>query len=360
MKCLNDYIVNVDNLKDNAENIKYLVGANTKFCAVVKANAYGLGVTTICRALKGIADFFACACFKESLDIRLIDKSTPVLILGYTEVGNLDIVSRQHISISVGSLEYLQDIVASVRSEVRIHLQVNTGLNRFGFKSLSSFKKALDIIDKNKNLVLEGVYSHFATKEQDKEFMAKQYMRFLQFKKVVKDNGVIFHLANSYGTISSSRYRFDMVRCGFLLYGYTENKIGNRPVLAIKSRLINILNVVKGQTVGYDRTYIAEKNMRVGVVSIGYADGIGRGISNNFDFVVNGKRCPIVGLVCMDVCMIDLGKCGAKLGDEVLILGRDRNNSISIYDYARTLKTSPYEILCAFKYNRMNYIVKNK
>ena len=94
MKCLSDFIVDVGNLKDNAENIKYLIGDRVKFCAVVKANAYGLGVTTVCRALKGIADFFACACFKEALDIRVIDKSTPVLILGDTEVGNLDIVYR--------------------------------------------------------------------------------------------------------------------------------------------------------------------------------------------------------------------------------------------------------------------------
>jgi alanine racemase len=118
--------------------------------------------------------------------------------------------------------------------------------------------------------------------------------------------------------------------------------------------------VSKGQTIGYDRTYTAKKNMKVGVVALGYADGVCRGLSNKFEFIVNGKKCPIVGLICMDVCMVDLENSGAKVGSEVLILGKDKNNNISLQEYAMALKTSPYEVLCAFKHNRMNYIVKNK
>lgn len=358
MGCYNDYIVNIDVLKQNALNIKNRIGLNKKFCAVVKANAYGVGLYTVCKALYGIADFFACACLKEAMSIRVFDKSTKILILSPIDAKQLELIVNNNISISVGTLEQLTEINSVVSRKVNIHLQINTGLNRFGFRNITDFTKALKIISKNDNLNLEGVYSHFATKQNDIEFMNRQYLRFLQFKKYISDKNIIFHLANSYGTIKSDKYHFDMVRNGFLLYGFTSNDINNKPVINIHSKVINILNAKKGDTIGYDRTYKVTKNTQIAVIPVGYADGLSRKLSNNFKVIINNKKYPIVGMICMDVFMVDIGKDNVKIGDKVILLGKSKNEKISLTDYSNNLNTSPYEILCNFNYKRMNYIIK--
>ncbi|MGN0961540.1 MAG: alanine racemase, partial [Christensenellales bacterium] len=249
MKCFNNFIVNTDNLKNNARNIKEYIGDNCKFCAVVKANAYGIGLETACKALFGIADFFACACLKEALSIRVFDKETPILILGRISKEDYKIISDNNISISVGELDSLENLSKLINSRINIHLQVNTGLNRFGFRNLNEFKKALKIISDNKLINLEGVYSHFATKKNDITFINKQFLRFLQFKKKVTKKDVIFHIANSYATIHSNKYHLNMVRNGFLLYGNINNKVGNLPILSITSQIISTIQVKKGDTI---------------------------------------------------------------------------------------------------------------
>lgn len=358
MKSFSDYIVNVRQLRINVDNIKSTIGKCVKFCAVVKANAYGVGLETICKSISNKIDFFAVACIKEALQIREFDKQTKILILGFVDKESLKLCSENNISISVSNLNQLKEC-SELQEKIAIHLQINTGLNRFGYRSVAEFKKTLQFINKNTNIVLEGVYSHLATKSNDIFFMRKQLFRFIQFKSLIKTRGVIFHIANSYATICDEVFRFNMVRNGFLLYGGMENDIGNLPVLTIKSKIINIFTAKKGDTVGYDRTFKVTKNITIGIVPIGYADGFDRRLSNNFYVLINGKRCKVVGLVCMDVFMVDLTNIKSKLYDEVVILGKQKDLQITLQDYANVLNTSPYEILLKFNYKRMNYIVKN-
>ena len=360
MKCFNDYVVNVKVLKDNANNIKDKIGKDKKFCAVVKANAYGVGLQTVCKALTGIADFFACACVKEALCIRTFDKTTPIIILGYIDNCDFKIASNNNISISIGSLEQIKELDSLAKEKIKIHLQVNTGLNRFGFRSISNFKQALKIIENNENIILEGVYTHLATKQNDIAFMNKQLYQFLQYKNFIKEKNVLFHIANSYGIINSNKFHLDMVRAGFLLYGYTENSIGNKPVVSIKSHIISIHSVKKGDTIGYDRTYKCKSATRIAVVPIGYADGFCRRLSNNFDIIINNKKYPIVGRICMDVFMVDVGKDDISVGSSVILLGESKGNKITLNDYAEKIGTSPYEVICNFNYKSMNYIINNK
>jgi len=354
MKCFNDYIVDIDILKNNCWNIKKLIGKNVKFCAIVKADAYGLGCEAICKSLKGLADFFAVACLKEALKIREFDKTTKILILGVVSPKEYEICAENNISISIGTLEQLEKIN---NEKLNIHLQVNTGLNRFGFRSLVEFKKALKLIDSKENVKLEGVYSHFATKEQDVKFINIQFFKFLQFKNLVKDKNVICHIANSFATLQNEKFHLEMVRNGFSLY-YGYKNIFNKPVLTIKSKVINITTIKKGDSIGYDRTYVATKKMKVAVISIGYADGFDRRLSNNFQVIINDKKCPVVGLVCMDVFMVDISDVNAQVGDEVILLGKSKNHQITLFDYAKSLNTSPYEVLLKFNHKRMNYIIK--
>lgn len=362
MKSFNDFILDTKKLKNNAYNIKSQLDRNTKFCAIVKANAYGLGIEAVCKSLYGIADFFAVANVSEGVGIRVFDKITPVLILGVVDESHLDIIAKSNLSISISSIEKLVEILNFCEKnqvKINVHLQVNTGLNRFGFRSIAIFREGLKLIENSKYVVLQGVYSHFATKANDVRFIKKQYLRFNQFRKYIKDSDVICHIANSFATLYDKKFHLDMVRNGYLLYGCGKNAIGNKFVLSIKSKLVNIFEAKKGDTVGYDRTYCVKNSMTIGVVPIGYADGYDRRLSNNFYVLINGEKCPIIGNICMDCFMVDLSHVNAKMGDDVIILGNQKNEKITLDDIAKVLDTSPYEVLLKFNYRRMNYIIKN-
>ncbi len=359
MKSFNDFVIDKKVIRRNALNIKSMLGRDVKFCAVVKANAYGLGCETVCKAIYGIADFFAVANVFEGLQIRVFDKITPIIVLGMVDIDNCILCANNNISISISNLQQLErvnDFCQGNQLQIKIHLQVNTGLNRFGFATITHFNKALKLIDKSDFLKLEGVYSHFATKENDMFFMKKQFLRFNQFKKMVKFDNVIFHIANSYATICNDKYHLNMVRNGFLLYGGRVDN-GNKFPLKIKSRLINISKIKKGDSIGYDRTFVAQKTMTIGVVPLGYADGYDRKLSNKFYVLIGGEKCPILGNICMDCFMVDISHINAKLGDEVVVLGKQKSKEITIFDLANILETSPYEIMLKFNYKRMNYIV---
>lgn len=363
MKSFNDFIVDTKILKSNALNIKSKLGRDTKFCAIVKSNAYGIGTETVCRSLYGIADFFAVANVCEGVNIRVFDKITPVLILGVTSEDDLEIVAKNSLSISVSNIEKLLEIIKfcdKSKLKINVHLQINTGLNRFGFRTIALFREGLKLIEKSEFVSLEGMYSHFATKGNDVGFIKKQFIRFNQFKKYIKSDDVICHIANSFATTFDKKFHLDMVRNGFLLYGGGENSIGNKFVLTIKSKIVNVFDAKKGDTIGYDRTYEVKKNMSIAVIPLGYADGYDRRLSNRFYVLVNGERCPILGNICMDCFMVDVSKVNAKTGSEVVILGKQKNDEISLNDIAKVLDTSPYEVLLKFNYRRMNYIVKNQ
>lgn len=362
MKSFSDFIVDTKRLKNNAYNIKSKLDRNVKLCAIVKANAYGMGVETVCKSLYGIVDFFAVSSVFEAINIRVFDKITPIIVLGVTEIDNLIICAGNNISVSVSNLEKLTQITSFCEKQkihLNIHIQVNTGLNRYGFRSIAIFRETLKILRNSNYVQLQGVYSHFATKDNDIGFIKKQFVRFGQFKKYVKDDNVIFHIANSYATLYDKKFHLDMVRNGFLLYGGTKNNIGNKFILTIKSKLANVSEIKKGDTIGYDRTFVAKKNMIVGVVPIGYADGYDRRLSNKFYVLINGEKCPIVGNICMDCFMVDITKISAKVGDVVVLLGSQKGNEITLFDIAKVLDISPYEVLLKFNYRRMNYIIKN-
>ena len=358
MKSYTDFIVNISQIRNNILNIKKHIGNDVKFCAVVKANAYSHGLISIARNISDIVDYFAVACLKEAETIRLVDKKTNILILSRVEKDDLAWCRENNVCISIGS--YLQLIHYGEELQgVKIHLQVNTGLNRFGFRSIVEFKKSINYIDTH-SFVLEGVYSHFATKSEDKSFIKRQNYKFMQFKNILKDRDIIFHIANSYVTIFSKDYHYNMVRNGFLMYGCTGEDIGNKSAIEIKSQVIHIGKVRKGDTIGYDRTYRAKSSMTIAVVPVGYADGFDRNLSNNFSVLINGKWCKVVGLVCMDVFMVDITDMDISVGDKVTLLGKDGDNMVTLNHYAQALHTSPYAVLLGFNYKRMNYILKNK
>lgn len=358
MESFNNFIINLSNLKYNYKQIKSFVGANVKVCAMVKADAYGHGMVDVCKAINN-ADYFGVANVLEAKIIRKFNKNTPILIVGVAELNSLIWCSKNNVAITVSSVYELQKILNCLKGEtLKLHIKVNTGLNRIGVSSLYEFKQMLSFINLHNNLILDGVFTHFATKFEDVDFIRFQHNKFLKFVKLIKNKEVVVHSCNSYATLNFVKYHHNMVRSGFNLYGWQlHNKLLFKSVLSITSKVVFIHNIKKGESVGYDRSFKAEKNMVIGVLPIGYADGLDRRLSNNFSVLINGEFVPIIGNICMDVCMVDLSKVSAAVGDEVTLLGKNGNKSITPYLYAEALGTSPYEILLKFKYDRMNRIL---
>lgn len=365
MENLSSYIISKNNLINNALYIKQKLKNNCKLCAMVKADGYGHKIEFVCEALKNTVDFFGVANAFEAEKIRKCKIKNPIIIVSIPCVVDVEWCANNDVSVCVASLEELLEILKhKFKKPLKIHLKLNTGLNRIGFRNKSDIIDALQIINSNKNLILEGVFTHFATKSHDEKFINKQAKKFKILSDFVKRNSnnkcIIMHCCNSYAALHKSKYHFDMVRCGFALYGYQDVVDENlKPVSEIKSKLVFVGKVNKNETIGYDRTFKCEKNSKIAVVPMGYADGFDRRLSNNFEVLVNGKKAKVVGNVCMDVFMVDVSNIpNVKVGDVVTILGKDGDSEITLSDYAKALNTSEYEIMLKFRYLRMNYVIK--
>lgn len=364
MKSYTNFIVSKTNLIHNIELIKSNLKNNVKLCAVVKANAYGHNIKKLAPIMEPKVDFFAVAMVCEAVELRLIVREKPILILGKVDITQVKKCLKKNISIQLDNIELAQKIEKlKLNGKINVHLKINTGMNRFGVSNYIQFKKLINFVVNSKNINLEGIFTHFATKLDNKKFINIQYSKFKKYVKYAKkiNSNIIAHCANSCATINICSMQMDMVRCGYALY----NKMNNSPiklenVLSIKSKIVNIIKIKKGESVGYDRSFIAKEKTVVAVVPIGYADGFDRRLSNNFKVLINGSFCNVVGRVCMDVFMVDITKKpNIKLFDEVTLLGLDNyGNEISLIDYANALGTSTYEILLKFNYKRMNYILK--
>ena len=353
MESINTYYINKTNLINNIKKIKSRLNSKTKVCAVVKANAYGVGVKEVVSIIKDYVDYYAVANIKEAIEVRGLDQEKNILVLGFVRAEDLKIASEKNISITIISKEYLFYILKYLEDKnfkIKVHVKINTGLNRFGFAN-EEIEKNIDLI-KNNHIEIEGCYTHFATKEKDKNFIKIQFEKFrnaIQFF----NNKVIKHCSNSYATLNNPEMQLDMVRVGFSLYGMEDNSFELKPVVSIKSKIINIIKLKKGETLGYDRTFVAEEETKIAVIPIGYADGFSRNLSNKFKLFLNGKFVSVVGRVCMDVCFVDIKNILVNIGDEVEIMGE----KIQTINYCDILNTSSYEILLNFNKVRCNRII---
>lgn len=355
----NKFIIDTNALKFNALKIKNEIGKDVKLCGVVKAEAYGHGGVVIANNLKEICDYFAVACVKEAMELRDRNILTPIVVLGIVPINDIKYCVFNDISVNISSLSQLVCVIKKLKDlnlnenfKLKIHLKVNSGLNRLGFSNILEFKKALKIIELNNEVKLVGIFTHFATKQNDENFILEQYNEFKRYVNLINDKCIIIHNCNSYATLHKKEFLNSMVRCGFAIYGWLE---GFKPVLKITTEIIQI-NKIKDATVGYDRTFYAH-NKKIAVLPIGYADGFDRRLSNNFKVLVNGEYAKVVGNICMDMCMIDVTNIkNVDIGTKVTILGKDKDKSVTVYDYAKALDTSPYEVLLKFRSKRMDLI----
>ena len=342
MICISELIVDLKFIRNNISVLRKRLGDSKKICAVVKADAYGLGAKVICKEINSLVDFFAVSCEREFLEIKgLVNK--PIIILDPI-YENITKLAKNYCQFCVSNFDCLEKILRLAKRnrdvKYQIHLAVNTGMNRFGFLDELDLIKAFEIVQKTQNVFIFGVFSHFYCGNIE-NFAKNQVERFLNVKYCLSKNfdvsNVIFHIANTSGFEFGKN--FDMCRIGLGLF---LNQ--NYSCFSLESKIIEIQNIKSGETVGYGYKFLAEKSMRVAVVSIGYADGIFRNIAAKGFVLIGGNFCKILS-VCMDSIIVDVSSNEAKIGDKVVLIGKSGDKQIFICDIAAWCDTIEYEIM---------------
>jgi alanine racemase len=351
-------IVNLSALEHNITALRGKLRPDTKFMAVVKANAYGHGAVEISKASLGFgADYLGVAIPEEGLLLREAGIKAPILVFGGIFERYAHIIIEHNLIATVYTIEILQSIqdeAASLRKIQPIHIKVDTGMNRIGIKTDAQLKELLDFARRCKNIHVEGMYTHFACSDNpDKSFTLLQGERFMRMAAIAKEMGfsLILHASNSGGLLNMPDLHFDMVRAGISMYGYSPGgcPTGNlqlQPVLTWKTVAYWVKDIQPGESVSYGRTFTAEKQMKVATIPAGYGDGYKRCLSNRGYVLIHGKRAPVIGIVCMDQFMCDVTDIpNVAKGDEVVLIGKQDHASIDAHEMAGWANTISYEIL---------------
>ena len=355
--------INLDNLRHNYESIRAALPEKCRFLGVVKADAYGHGAPTVARLLQSCgADYLAVSCLDEALELRDGGITMPILILGHTPheytgtLINNDIT--QTVTCLAKALEYSAE-AEKLGKRLKIHIKLDTGMSRLGFLcSGSHFDEGVqNVIDSCRlpGIMPEGVFTHFAVSDDPGEVSSEEYTRaqFALFTSVIdavrERGGISFpirHCANSGAVVNFPEMALDMVRPGLLLYGYGDNtgRLNLKPCMRLVTTVSTIKIYEPGTCVSYGRRFVTERRTRMGVLGIGYADGLPRLISNKCSFAAGGGYAPQRGNICMDMCMVDLTDLPeVDVGSEVEVFGE--HNDINLLSDAAC--TIPYELLCA-------------
>ncbi len=358
--------VSLDNLAHNYRQIRGVLPAGCKFLGIVKADAYGHGAVAISRELERLgADYLAVSDLEEAVQIRCGGVQLPILILGYTPPEYAALLVEKNLTQEVNSLDYglqLQKRLSGTGQRLKVHIKLDTGMSRLGFAAYDRPETISEIVTlaKQNCLELEGVFAHFSVADsvtpEDQSYTALQFSRFMQTLDALKAEGVTFalrHHANSGAILQYPEYALDMVRSGIATYGLfpaeeLKGCLDLRPTFSLYTSIAQIKDYAGQTPVSYGRTYITESARRIAVVPVGYADGLMRCLSSGTELWLDGCRVPIVGRICMDMCMIDISEVPqAKVGDTVTIFGSGNAGENTCYDLAEQARTIPYEILCA-------------
>lgn len=342
-------------LENNFQKLRDHV-APSALMTVVKANAYGHGLIECSRHLEKIgANYFGVALVEEGVELRRAGIKSPILVFGGIVGGQIDIYLKYDLDITASSIDKLKAIdeaAKKVGRRARVHLKIDTGMRRIGVRP-SSAQKLIDFALATKNSDLIGVFSHFANADH-KEFTEteEQLQEFLSCTDNLKTTypKVIRHIANSAAVLSSKTTHLDMVRIGISLYGiypapHLASVVTLKSVMSLSSQVVFFKVVTKGQGVSYGHTWHAPKDSRIVTVPIGYGDGYPRSLSNKAEVLIKGKRYPVVGTICMDQMMVNIGDDTAYNGDPVTLIGKEGSEEITVSELAERAGTIPYEIL---------------
>lgn len=351
---LNKIEISRDNLLHNYHYLSSL-DRSLLVAPVVKSNGYGHGIVNVTKILDSTtAPIFCVDSLFEAYELQKIKIKTPILVMGYTNPENFK-VKKLPFQFAVFDLETARTL-NEFQPDCKIHLFVDTGMHREGIniKDLPQFLKAMKQFN---NLTIEGLMSHLASSESGKDplFLA-QIKQYKKAKEICRENGIHpkwFHIAAT-GSIINPQTRpiiagvSNLARAGLALYGYSSSTFDKnlKPALTLTTKIAQIKKVTKGEKLGYDGTFTAKRGMTIGVLPIGYYDGVDRRLSNKGIFLVDNIECPILGRVCMNINIIDLSKVpDPKVGQEVIVYSGKPKDKNSIGNSAKICKTIPYDLL---------------
>jgi alanine racemase len=366
--------IDLEAIAHNVRELRRITDPGADLMAVVKANAYGHGVIDVTRkALENGADSLGVARIEEGIELRKAGFNESVLIFGYTPPALAHKLIGFDLTQTVWSFntaQALSHVAVSSNKQIKIHLKIDTGMGRLGLlpdcrrppgteqNLMGNAIREAESISSLAGLKLEGVYTHFATADSsDKSYAGKQFEIFLDFLNELRRVGMnppLCHAANSAAIIDMPETHLDLVRAGIAIYGlYPSHEVNKRrialkPAMTLKSKVVHLKKVLPGFNVSYGCTYQTPKSTTIASIPVGYADGFNRLLSSRGHMLVRGRRAPIVGRVCMDQTMLDVGHIpDVDLEDEVVIFGRQGYESISVDEIAATLNTINYEIVSA-------------
>lgn len=348
--------INMKALEENIKNIKSCIKNNAKWCAVVKADGYGHGAIAVARkAVELGASYLAVAVISEAIHLRKAGFTTPILILGATQLESAGDLVDYGITQAVFTEEQAQAISKEAVKRgktVKVHLKVDTGMSRIGVRPEQAGEMA-KVISKLPGIVLEGMFSHFALADaKNKTFAYKQLDRFKLAVSRVEEAGVaieIKHIANSAAILEMPEAHFDMVRAGIILYGLwpseeVEHVIELKPLMKLCAKVMYLKELMPGESVSYGCKWTADRKSIIGTLPVGYADGYTRMFTGKAQVEFCGQRAPIAGRICMDQCMADFTDVsGIKVGDVVTLYGSE---NLPVDEAADWLGTINYELPC--------------
>ncbi|MBO5735192.1 MAG: alanine racemase [Clostridia bacterium] len=344
-------------IKENYLHLQSLVPKDCKVLAVVKADAYGHGAAEVCNMLYQTGcRYFAVACIEEALHLRENGIGGNILILGNTDPSYVKQLQEFDLIQTVDSEEYALQL--SAFGTVRVHVKVDTGMSRLGLychreTDIDATASAVSAIASLPGISVEGIFTHFADSDGvTEDFTRKQFGLFSDLLKKLEEMGVdvgIRHCCNSAGILRFPEMHLDMVRAGLVLYGLMPSPYVRdealRPAMTLIARVSAVNTLLPGDAVSYGGVYRAEKPMRVAVLSIGYADGLSRVLSGNLSVNIGGREVKLIGRICMDLCMADLGNVPCEPGDEAVIF----DSPEKIEEMAAKMGTINYEVICSLK-----------
>ncbi|MEG3972602.1 alanine racemase [Microcoleus sp. T2B6] len=351
-------------LTHNVKQLKKLLSPHTELMAVVKADAYGHGAVAVSQtALQAGASWLGVATIPEGIELREAGIEAPILLLGATHTAQqVKAIAQWHLQPTICTAKQaliFSEVLAGLNQSLPVHAKLDTGMSRLGtpWQEATEF---VQLVNRLPNLKLASIYSHLATADSpDPTVMREQHQRFKQAIEQIKIAGINpprLHLANSAAALVDSDLHYDLVRVGLATYGlypapHLQSSSNLKPAMQVKARVTQVKTIEAGTGVSYGYQFIAQRPTQIAVIGIGYADGIPRNLSNKMQVLVRGRFVGQVGAVTMDQLMLDVTDIpDLEVGEVVTLLGKDGENQISADDWATTLGTISWEILCGFKH----------
>lgn len=354
--------IDLDALRFNMESMHRNLKEGTQIAAVIKADAYGHGALRVAEAIEELPYLwgYAVATADEALALIADGRKKPALILGLSFPEQYEAIVGHQIRPTVcdyAAAHALSDTAVRLGTRCKLHIKVDTGMNRIGFAACEKSADEIARIAVLPNIDIEGIFTHFARADEvSKEPALAQLAQFRGMLGMLEARGVsvpIRHCSNSAGIVELPEANLDMVRAGITLYGLwpsdevRKDVVALRPVMSLKSRVTYVKSVPKGSAVSYGGTYVTESERRIATIPVGYADGYARSLSNRGSVLIRGERALICGRVCMDQMMVDVTEiAGVQAGDEVTLLGRDGPQEITMEELGERSGRFNYEFAC--------------